>query len=185
VGEQLGELRRQHDQLRQQNLEHFQTNHALRQTQGLYQGLFASNPLGLALLDPQGVVQTHNRRFAELLNVDDNPGRKFSLISLVSEREHLLFQNLLQAHERHLPTPAAHEFTLRISGRGPRLFRFTTRWISETSQICACLEDISDQRAVERHLRRQEKQLLAAFSLFLVAINLYRIALHRFAGKQI
>ena len=160
VGEQLGELRRQHDQLRQQNLEHFQTNHALRQTQGLYQGLFASNPLGLALLDPQGVVQTHNRRFAELLNVDDNPGRKFSLISLVSEREHLLFQNLLQAHERHLPTPAAHEFTLRISGRGPRLFRFTTRWISETSQICACLEDISDQRAVERHLRRQEKQLL-------------------------
>jgi len=160
VDEQLGELRRQHELLRRQNLEQFQTNHALRQTQGLYQGLFASNPLGLALLDPQGIVQTHNRRFAELLNLDDNPGGKLSLHSLVSGRERVLFQNLLQAHERHLPTPAAHEFTLHIAGRGPRLFRFNTRWISETSQICACLEDISDQRAVERHLRRQEKQML-------------------------
>lgn len=160
VGEQLGELRRQHELLQQQNLEHFQTNHALRQTQALYQGVFASNPLGLALLDTQGVVQTHNRRFVELLNVDENPGAKLSLISLVIEREHLLFQNLLQAHERHHPTSAAHEFTLHVAGRGPRLFRFNTRWISETSQICACLEDISDQRSVERHLRRQEKQLL-------------------------
>ena len=160
VGEQLDELRRQHEQLRQQGLEHFQANHALRQTQGLYHGLFESNTLGVALLDIHGTVQTHNRRLAELLNLGDGPIEVLALSSWVVERERPLFRNLLLAHERQDLTPATHEFTLQIPHRGPRLFRFSTGWIRETSQVCACIEDITHQRALERHMHREEKQLL-------------------------
>jgi PAS domain-containing protein len=106
VGEQLDELRRQHEQLRQQGLEHFQANHALRQTQGLYHGLFESNTLGVALLDIHGTVQTHNRRLAELLNLGDGPIEVLALSSWVVERERPLFRNLLLAHERQDLTPA-------------------------------------------------------------------------------
>jgi signal transduction histidine kinase len=160
VDEQLGELRRQHDLLRQQNLSLFHANHAQRQTQALYQGLFANNPLGIALLDNQGAVQTHNRRFAELLHLGDDQDARHRLVEWVTERERPMFQNLLLAHERQGTTPSTHEFTLHVADHGPRLFRFNTSWINETSQICACIEDISDQRTVERNLRRQEKQLL-------------------------
>ncbi len=160
VEEQLGELRRQHELQHRQNLNLFQVNHALRQTQALYRCLFANNPLGIALLDTRGAVQTHNQRLGELLNLGENPQKEPALVSLVAERERALFQNLLLALESHIPTPATHEFTFQIAGRGPRIFRLSTNWIGETSQICACLEDISDQRTVERHLRRQEKQLL-------------------------
>ena len=160
VDEQLEKLRRQHDLLRRQNLTLFEANHAQRQTQALYQGLFANNPIGIALLDPQGAVQTHNRRFAELLDLAADHDGRLQLVEWVVERERPMFRNLLLAHERHLPTPATHEFTLLVAGHGPRLFRFNTNWIKETSQICACVDDISDQRTVERNLRRQEKQLL-------------------------
>jgi hypothetical protein len=49
VAEQVGDLRRQH-------LELFQAGHALRQSQGLYLGLFEGHALGVALLDGQGCV---------------------------------------------------------------------------------------------------------------------------------
>ncbi len=160
VNEQLGELRRQHAQLREQNLELFQTNHALRQTRGLYQGLFESNTLGVAFLDPNGAVQAHNRRLAELLNLGAGSREAFSLAGWISERERPLFHQLLRTYQGRDPVPATQEFTLQIAGRGSRLFRFNTGWISETSQICACIEDITDRRAMERHLRREEKQLL-------------------------
>ena len=160
VGEQLNELRRQHTLLREQNLELFQTNHELRQTRGLYQGLFESNTLGVALLDVHGVVHAHNRRLADLLNVGSDPLDTLPLARWVSERERPVFNDLLQAYQGPDPTPATREFTLQIEGRGPRFFRINTGWISETSQICACLEDITDRRAMERHLRREEKQLL-------------------------
>jgi len=160
VNDQLGELRRQHAQLREQNLELFQTNHALRQARGLYQGLFASNTLGIALLDVNGVVRTHNRRLAELLNFGASPREPFALSDWVNERERPQFCDLLRTYQQRDPTPSTHEFTLLVEGRGPRLFRLNTGWIAETSQICACFEDIVDRRAMERHLRREEKHLL-------------------------
>jgi len=40
------------------------------------------------------------------------------------------------------------------------LFRCSTGWINETGQICACLDDITDQRLLERNVLRQEKQTL-------------------------
>jgi signal transduction histidine kinase len=153
VAEQLVEMRRQ-------NLELFQANSALRQAQGLYQGLFASDALGVALLDPRGVIQAHNRRLAALLNVGDGVIDGTTLASLVSERERRLFQSVLAAHEQRGESSLTREYCLDIPARGSRLFRFHTGWIGATGQICACIEDITDQRTSERHIKRQEKQLL-------------------------
>ncbi len=160
VGEQLAELRRQHDTLQRQNLELFQTNHAARQAQGLYQGLFESDALGVALLDTQGAVQTHNRRLAELLGLGDTTVELFSLAGWIVERERSRFAALLSAHEREGRVASAGEFHLEVPGRGARLFRISTGWIRETGQICACFDDISEQRTMERHVQRQEKQVL-------------------------
>lgn len=160
VAEQLTELRRQHDELQRQHVELFQTNHALRQTQGLYQGLFESNALGVVLLDPHGTVQAHNRRLTELLNLGEGPVALFSLVKWVSEREQMIFESLLREQERGNAMPSTHEFHLEVPGRGTRLFHFSTGWIRETSQICMCLDDITEQRSLERHMQRQEKQRL-------------------------
>jgi signal transduction histidine kinase/CheY-like chemotaxis protein len=153
VAEQLVELRRQ-------NLELFQANSALRQAEGLYQGLFASNALGVALLDPRGVIQAHNGRLAELLNLGEGVIEGTVFANLVNERERRLFQSVLASHEQRGAASLTREYFLDVPGRGPRLFRFSTGWISETGQICACIDDITDQRASERHVQRQEKRLL-------------------------
>ena len=153
VAEQLVELRRQ-------NLELFQANSALRQAQGLYQGLFASDALGVALLDPRGVIQAHNRRLAVLLNRTDEVIDGVRLPDLVNERERPLFRGVLAAHEHRGHAAVTREYVLDVAGRGARLFRCSTGWIGETGQVCACLDDITEQRASERHVQRQEKQLL-------------------------
>ena len=160
VGEQLGELRRQQETLQQRNLALFQANHALRQAQGLYQGLFESNALGVALLDQQGNVHTHNRRLAELLALGEGPCEIFSLASWISERERPRFAELLHQHEHDSGGPVTCEFPVDVTGRGTRLFRFSTGWIREIGKVCACIDDITEQRSLERHMQRQEKQVL-------------------------
>lgn len=159
VTEQLSELREQSETLRRQNLELFQANHAARQSQGLYLGLFASHTLGVALLDREGRIHEHNRRLAELLNFGDAPLAIASLTAWVAEKERPAFLALLDAHAGGAAA-STHEFTLDVPDRGARLFRFSTGWIRETGEICACLDDITEQRSIERNLLRQEKQKL-------------------------
>lgn len=160
VGEQLAALRVQHGKERQQNLELFESNQALRQAQGLYRTLFESNATGVALLDLNGEVQAHNRRLADLLGLEGPAVGRFSLLALVTEREQLGFRQHLHSHEGHVPMSAAREFTFDLGNGGSRLLRLATGWIRETSQICACVEDMTEQREIERHLQGQEKQRL-------------------------
>jgi signal transduction histidine kinase len=153
VAEQVDELRRQH-------LELFQAGHALRQSQGLYLGLFEGHTLGVALLDVDGVVHGHNRRLAELLTSGPAPVEIASLTAWVVESDRPAFLALLQAQARQAAPPGSQEFTLKIPGRGARQFRCSTGWIRETGEICACLDDVTEQRTLERQLGRQEKQTL-------------------------
>jgi signal transduction histidine kinase/CheY-like chemotaxis protein len=162
VREQLGELQRQHERMQRQNMELFQTNHALRQAEALNRGLFESNTLGVALMDASGTINTHNRRLAELLNLGEGPVEIPSLSGWMEEGDRLHFSCMLAGLARGIADmdPGSREFTLHVPGRGARLFRFTTGWIRETGQICACLDDITEQRVLERNLARQEKQRL-------------------------
>lgn len=160
VGEQMEQLRQQSETLRRQNLDLFQVGHAKLQAQSLYEGLFETNALGVALLGSQGAVQAHNRRLAELLNLGADEVSIPFLQGWMEERDRLRFQNLLAARgdQRCEKGAPAHEFTFHVAGRGPRLFHITTGWIRETCQICAFLDDITEQRALERNVVRQEKQ---------------------------
>lgn len=160
VAEQLDELRRQQAALRQQNLDLFRAYHALRQSQGLYLGLFEGHALGVALLDTQGEIHAHNRRLAELLGFGDATDRSGLLTARMAEKERAAFLRLLEAQVQGGDVPATGEFTFQVPGRGARLFRCSTGWIRETGQICACLDDITDQRALEQNMLRQEKQKL-------------------------
>jgi len=160
VDEQFDELRRQHDTLRRQNLELFQANHAARQSQGLYLGLFASHTLGVALLDETGGIHEHNERLADLLNLGDSAVAVASLSEWIIEGERRAFLTFLESHARGSAAPANHEFTFNIPGRGTRIVRCSMGWIRETGQICACLDDLTEQRALEQNLLRQEKQTL-------------------------
>jgi two-component system NtrC family sensor kinase len=160
VTEQLDELRSQQSTLRQQNLELFRSFHALRQSQGLYLGLFESHTLGVALLDAQGGIHEHNRRLAEVLGLDGMPAPPMSLTTWIVEKDRAAFLALLEAQAQGGQATAMGEFTLKIPNRGARLFHCSTGWIRETGQICACFDDITDQRALEQNMLRQEKQKL-------------------------
>ena len=160
VSEQLEALQRQHETLRLQNLELFRANNAARQSQGLYLGLFASHTLGVALLDERGGIHEYNVRLAELLGEDDEALESRALTSWIIEAERRAFLKLLESHARGLPAPENHEFTFQIPARGPRIVRCSLGYIKETGQICACLDDLTEQRALERNLIRQEKQTL-------------------------
>ncbi|MCX6951133.1 MAG: ATP-binding protein [Verrucomicrobia bacterium] len=152
VADQVDELQRNH-------LELFQANHALRQSQGLYLGLFGSHTLGIALLDREGGIHEHNRRLTELLDLPEEIAGR-SLTTMVAAPERAAFVAMLESQARGGPGPATGEFTFLVPRRGPRLIRLSPGWIRETGQICACLEDITEQRALERHMVRQEKQTL-------------------------
>ena len=159
VQEQLAQLRQQHETLRRQNLELFQTTHAARQSTGLYLSLVRSHALGIALLDRHGNIHERNARLAELLNCGVEPVGLQSLTTWIAERERETFLTVLEAQASDA-APSTREFTLNVPERGPRIFRISTGWVRETGQICACLEDVTEQRALERNALRQEKQVL-------------------------
>jgi signal transduction histidine kinase len=160
VSDQFAELYRQHEATRKQNLELFQANSALRQSQALYLALFESHSLGVALLDVQGLLHTCNRRLTELLAFGSNesPSR---LVQRLQDHERRNFLTMLAAHE-HNPKggPLVHEYALDLPGRGPRRFSVTSSWIQETGQISACFDDVTERRSLENLMIRQEKQLL-------------------------
>jgi signal transduction histidine kinase/CheY-like chemotaxis protein len=160
VNEQLGVLQRQHATLSAQNLELFHANNAARQSKGLYLGLFASHTLGVALLDETGVIHEHNGRLSEILGIDDPTLAAGTITGWIVENEREAFLDLLDSLARGLPTPANHEFRFDIPGRGVRTVRCSTGWIKETGQICACFDDVTEQRSLEQSVSRQEKQTL-------------------------
>jgi two-component system cell cycle sensor histidine kinase/response regulator CckA len=159
---QVDRLCRQQDEMHRQNLDLFRANNALRQSRGLYAGLFESNALGVALLDPAGGIQTHNHRLAELLGLDNGAAGGGALLARLGATERTALLGTLAAHERTGAggDPAQREMDLEVPGRGRRRFRVTTGWVAETGQVCACLEDVTRQRTMERVVLRQEKQNL-------------------------
>lgn len=160
VGEQMEELRRQSETLQRQNVDLFQAGHAQRQAQGLYQCLFESNALGVALLGSHGMVQAHNRRLIEMLNLSDGPIAITCLTGWMEENERLRFEAMVGEHGQDFfpATSPSQEFSFNIPGRGRRVFHITTGWIRETGQVCAFLDDITEQRSLELGALRQEKQ---------------------------
>ncbi|MBI2510933.1 MAG: response regulator [Opitutae bacterium] len=160
-GQQLRRVVEQDDELRQQNLELFQINHQLRQSQGRYKALFENNALGVALLAPSCEVVAHNRRFEQILQLDARPpASRGSLPEWLLTTECARFAEVLAALERAGATiePTAGDFLFALPDGTTRTIELHCSWVAETGQICTFLEDVTEQRALEQQLARQEKQ---------------------------
>ena len=159
IADQARLAEKQQLELAEKNRQLFRNINELRQSRGRYEILFENSALGVMLLDRHGVIETCNQRLERLLGIE--AGQK-SLADFIQTGEREKFLHLLHDLEM-LPAAAAPnsgEFTLSLPGRGPRLFKFFLSWIQETGQICALLDDITEQRVLERRMQQKEKSAL-------------------------
>jgi signal transduction histidine kinase len=160
--QQLRLVTERDDVLRQRNLDLFQSNHLLRQSQGRYKVLFDNNALGVVLLDPSGAIIAHNRKFEEILRLDQRPAPEyFSLDSWVAPADRDRLRSILQALEIQPESARTEIAKLRFNfAEGTRTFDLHCSWVRETGQICTFIEDITEQQILEEQLARQEKQAM-------------------------
>lgn len=160
-GRQLQRAVEQDDALRQQNLELFQINHQLRQSEGRYKALFENDALGVALLDPRGGLVAHNRRLEQVLRLDGHPAAATpALEDWLPLSERARFRELLAALEQGGVSDGTRveKFTFALADGRTRTIEVHGSWVAETGQICAFFEDVTDRYALEQQLARQEKQ---------------------------
>jgi len=157
---QLAEQQRQ--ALHENNSQLFRSLNQLRQSQGRFEILFENSALGVALMNARGEVETGNHRLEILMGGQIEANGVFNLSALVALPERDGFLRLLQEHEANPQegNPRNSEFLLNLPGRGPRRFKFFTNWIRETGQVCALLDDITEQRVLEHRLIQKEKSEL-------------------------
>lgn len=148
------------EEMRRQNVELFAAGHAVRQAQALSAGLFASSAVGVGLLTAAGRLQSCNRRLGELLGLALPLPAELPMERWIAEPEQPQWRELLLALERSKQPNCTRDFELEVPGRGRRIMRFSLGWIAETSQICLCADDMTQQREIERRLQRDEKQTL-------------------------
>ncbi len=164
----------QHLALAEKNRQLFRSLNELRQSQGRFEILFENSALGVALIDDRGCVETCNRRLYSLLALEapepsqpsdlsekSDPATRLNLAEFVSESDRHAFLLTLRERERHGAGKSAlpEEIVLQVGDR-PRTFLFFLNWIEETGQICVLLDDVTDQRAMERRVAQEEKSAL-------------------------
>lgn len=140
----------------------------LRRSQGRYDILFRNTVLGVALLNRIGQVESHNHRFAVLLGLEsdaasDSPLNLGNMIVPADRQAFTLMVKRQEEDGEEDARPAmAHsgEFRLQLPRHGIRQFKIFVNWISETGQISVLLEDVSEQRMLERKLAQKEKSNL-------------------------
>ncbi len=134
------------------------SNQALRESQGRYAGLFESEVMGVALVDVRGYVHASNRRLVSMLNAPLQAAAVSALAPWVSEQDRTAFLLVLESAAKG--RAATREFCFNVPELGQRHLRCSFAWIAETSQICVGFDDVTEHRALERQLLRQEKQSL-------------------------
>jgi nitrogen-specific signal transduction histidine kinase len=117
----------------------------------------------VALLYADGRIDTQNEKFLAMLG-SGSPcaGTLPNLADLVPPQRREAFLELLRVHESGLASLASQtdEFHLRLPSGGERLFKFHASLVRETGQICTILQDITEQRTVERRMALNDKTAL-------------------------
>ncbi|MDR3671345.1 MAG: ATP-binding protein [Holophaga sp.] len=152
----------QRQELLTTNQELFRSLHQLRQSQGRYETLFQHSPLAVALLYPDGRIDTRNEQLQTMLGAGEGEGMP-NLADLMPPKHREAFLERLRLHESGMvlaPDDQADEFQLRLAAGGERLFKFHTSLVRETGQICTILQDITEQRAVQRRMALSDKTAL-------------------------
>jgi len=159
VAEQVLLAQGQREELLARNQDLFRSLHQLRQSQGRYETLFQNSPLAVALLYPDGRIDTHNERLEAMIGA---AGGRANLADLMPPEQRTAFLDLLRRHQSGALPPGnqADEFQLDLAAGGKRLFQFHTSLVQETGQICTILQDITEQRDLERRLALHDKTAL-------------------------
>jgi len=163
IAEQFRLAGSQQQELLASNQELFRSLHQLRQSQGRYQTLFQNSPLPVALLYPDGRIDTRNEQLLAMLGAGcPDAGALPNLADLMPPRHREAFLDLLRIHESGAVPSGnqADEFQLRLPAGGERLFKFHTSLVRETGQICTILQDITERRTVERRMALSDKTAL-------------------------
>jgi PAS domain-containing protein len=156
---------RQHVALAEKNRQLFRSLNELRQSQGRFEILFENSALGVALIDERGGVETCNRQLYSLLALrppqPPDAAARLNLAEFVPEPHRAGFLRILRERENHGAGKSAlpEEIVLDVGGR-QRTFLFFLSWIEATGQICVLLDDVTDQRAMERRVAQEEKSAL-------------------------
>lgn len=149
----------QQQELLTKNQDLFRSLHQLRQSQGRYETLFQNSPLPVALLYSDGRIDTRNDMLLGMLSGE--PGDLVNLADLMAPKDRETFLGLLRLRESGVPAaPQADEFQLRLPAGTERLFKFHTSLVRETGQICTILQDITEQRTIERRMALNDKTAL-------------------------
>jgi len=161
VAEQFKLAENQRQELLAKNQELFRSLHQLRQSQGRYETLFQNSPLPVALLYADGRIDTRNEMLQDMLGSGE-PGAALNLADFMSPKSREAFLELLRLHESGAGAgvPQAAEFQLRLPAGAERLYKFHTSLVRETGQICTILQDITEQRTVERRMALNDKTAL-------------------------
>jgi signal transduction histidine kinase/CheY-like chemotaxis protein len=163
VNEKARQAQEHQHALEEVNKSLFRSLHQLHQSQGRYDILFENTALGVALLNSRGEAEATNRRLRFLL--ERPPGEtdesSFELVSLMAEGERERFHCRLVQHA-HQDHAARHsdEFKFILPNRGARVFKIFFARIPATGQVCVLLDDISEQRLMERQMAQHEKSAL-------------------------
>jgi len=146
-------------EIEEQNRALFRSVAELRQSEGRFSILFENSAVGVALMDLHGRVELCNRCCT---NLTGEPAfLNFAQMVLPSQRTRFLDSLRRCEHTSHDSQPGPScQFALQVPGRGQRTFQFTFKWIAETGQICAVLDDVTQRLALERQMAQREKSAL-------------------------
>lgn len=164
INDQINLAESQKQSLESKNSQLFRSLHQLKQSQGTLGILFENSALGVALVNSRGEIESCNFHAQSLLGIQSAIGNDITinLTGLVLPKMRAEFTDQLQRHETAWQDRSHQqgEFMLELPNHGPRLFRMFTNWISETGQVCILLDDITEQRLLERRVAQEERSFL-------------------------
>jgi len=161
IAEQVRRGAEQRHALQSRDVQLFRSQQRLRQSEGRFDILFETSPLGFALLDPQGRIEACNGRFAEILGLPAGAELP-SMEACVTPKQRHALAALLRGFETNLEGAAPRTMELRIEPVTSelRLTRCDFHWIPQTGQISLSMQDITAQRRLEQRLQQKEKSAL-------------------------
>lgn len=149
-------------ELENKNLELERSLSALRESRGQFDNLFENSALAVALIDTNGTITAGNHRLWDLLADHEGKHSPDRLLHWMLERDRFSFLGAVAALMQSgiVDQKAEIEVGIDTPDRGQRRLLLFLSWIKETNQVCLLLDDVTEQRMLERRMVQQEKSAL-------------------------
>ena len=153
------------ESLRQAAQQQFRISLDLRRSQARYHTLFENSAIGFALLNTSGETKTYNRHFSGLLKLPYPPADKVvdvgDFMPLSARAEFLSILQRLESRDEGAPALMV-ELPMELADRpGVEVrFQYALSWIADSSQVCLCVQDVTEERQLQKKILQQEKDVL-------------------------